>query len=131
VTTTREKTNHPGIWKVTTKSGQTRYRLIIDMGERPTGGRLQKCETFSRLTDAKARQSEIKYSRDKGTLIKPSKIIFDVLAQRWLDSRHDVREVTQLGYRQILKPVRAKLGRTKVQDFNRSHIENLIRSLKR
>jgi site-specific recombinase XerC len=35
-----------------------------------------------------------------------------------------------LGYLQVLKPVRAQLGWTKVQDLSRSRIESLIRSLR-
>ena len=34
----------------------------------------------------------------------------------------------RLGYLQVLKPVRAQLGRTKVQDLSRSRVESLIRS---
>jgi hypothetical protein len=125
-----EKTSHPGIRKITTRVGVTKYRLIIDMGERPDGGRDQRCETFDRLGDAKARQSEIRNSRGKGTLVRPSKITVEELCQRWLDSRHDVREITRIGYQEVLKPVRAQIGRTKVQDLTRSRIESLIRSLR-
>ena len=54
---------------------------------------------------------------------------FDELAQRWLDSRHDVREVTRLGYGYVLKAPRAQLGGAKVQDITRSDIEKVIRTL--
>ena len=128
--TTREKTNHPGIWKVTTGTGQIKYRLIIDMGISPDGKRDQRCETFARLTDAKSRQSEIKNSKDKGILVRPSKITFEEMCQKWLNSRHDVREITRIGYEQVLKPVRAQLGTAKVQDLTRSRIEAVIRSLR-
>jgi hypothetical protein len=78
-----KKNPHPGIRKITTASGQTKYRLVVDMGERPDGKRDQRCETFTRLGDAKARQSEIKNSRGKGTLVRPSKITLEELCQRW------------------------------------------------
>jgi site-specific recombinase XerC len=58
-------------------------------------------------------------------------VTFDELCQRWLDSRHDVREVTRLGYRGVLKTVREQLGQEKVQDLNRADIENVIRMLER
>ena len=80
--TAREKTNHPGIWKVTTSKGEIRYRLVIDMGPSDGKKRDQRCETFNRLTDAKARQSEIKNSKGKGTLVRPTKITFEQLAQK-------------------------------------------------
>lgn len=128
--TAREKTNHPGIWKVTTSKGEIRYRLVIDMGPSDGKKRDQRCETFNRLTDAKARQSEIKNSKGKGTLVRPTKITFEQLAQKWLDSRHDIREISRIGYQQILKPVRAQIGHAKVQDLTRSSIEKVITSLK-
>jgi site-specific recombinase XerC len=56
-------------------------------------------------------------------------VTFDDLCQRWLNSRHDVREVTRLGYQTVLKPVREQLGQEKVQDLNRGDIENVIRKL--
>jgi site-specific recombinase XerC len=56
-------------------------------------------------------------------------VTLDDLCQRWLDSRHDVREVTRLGYGYVLKSARDQLGQEKVQDLNRADIENVIRSL--
>jgi hypothetical protein len=46
-------------------------------------------------------------------LIKRDNVTFDELCQRRLDSRHDVREVTRLGYEQNLKAARKQLGRSK------------------
>jgi hypothetical protein len=37
ITEQKKENRHPGIRKITTKSGETKYRLIIDMGERPDG----------------------------------------------------------------------------------------------
>jgi site-specific recombinase XerC len=56
-------------------------------------------------------------------------VTFDDLAQRWLDSRHDIREVTRLGYGYVLKAVREQLGQEKVQDLSRADIEAVIRKL--
>lgn len=58
---------HPGIRMVTTKGGETRYRLIIDMGRKPDGSRDQRCETFTRLGDAKSRQAKIVADRSRRT----------------------------------------------------------------
>jgi integrase len=122
--------NTDPVKKVTWKSGETRYRFVIDMGEKPDGRRDQRCFTFKTLKEARTARAKIISDRQAGTLVKRDKTTFDDLCQRWLDSRHDVREVTHLGYIQILKPVRAQLGRIKVQDLNRSHIERLIKSLR-
>jgi site-specific recombinase XerC len=63
-------------------------------------------------------------------LVKPTKVKFDELCKRWLDSKHDVREVSQQGYRYALKDARKALGRIRVQNIARSDIERTVRSLK-
>jgi hypothetical protein len=55
------------------------------------------------LKEAKEKRDKISVDRSGGTLVKPTKITFDELCQKWLDSKHDVREVTRLGYAQVLK----------------------------
>ena len=54
------------------------------------------------------------------------KVMFDDLAS----SRHDVREITRIGYVHVLKPARAQLGQARVQYLNRSDIETMIRTLR-
>jgi integrase len=127
---TKTKTKYPGITKITYGDGSAQYRLIIVVGKRADGRWIQECHTFRTMTEARAKQNEIKAAKNRGTLVKRDNVTFDELAQRWLDSRHDVREgVTWIGYIQILKPARAQLGQAKVQDISRGDIENLIRSL--
>jgi hypothetical protein len=121
---TKAKTKYPGITKITTASGDIKYRLIVAVGKRPDGRRVQECYTFPNLTAARKKQTEIKGSRDRGTLVKRDSVTFDELCRRWLASRHDVREVTRLGYEQNLKTARKQLGQIKAQDLNRTDIEN-------
>jgi integrase len=82
------------------------------------------------MREARAERSKIIADRSRGTLVKPTAVTFDALCQRWLDSRHDVREVTQLGYAYVLKAARAQLGQARVQDLTRSDIESVIRSIR-
>jgi site-specific recombinase XerC len=126
---TKTKTKYPGITKITTASGDTKYRLIIAVGKRPDGKWIQECYTFANLTAARKKQTEIKVSRDRGALVKRDSVTFDELCQRWLDSRHDVREVTRQGYVYALKDARKLLGQIKAQDLNRADVENLIKHL--
>jgi hypothetical protein len=108
MTVTRSKTKYPGITKITYESGEAKYRLIVSVGKRPgTSNKwIQECYTFRTLTEARQKQTEIKAARDRGTLVKRDNITFEELCRRWLDSRHDVREVTRLGYAYVLKAVR-------------------------
>ena len=50
--------------KITTKSGETRYRFIIDVGKRPDGKRDQRCYTFTKLGEARP-------SEPRSSLIAP------------------------------------------------------------
>jgi integrase len=118
------------IRKITTKAGEVRYRFIVDVGKRPDGKRDQRCYTFRTMKDARSARAKIIADKDAGKLVKPTKVTFDDLCQRWLDSRHDVREVTQLGNEHALKAARAQLGQIKVQDITRSDVESVIRSIR-
>jgi Phage integrase, N-terminal SAM-like domain len=120
--------NQDPIRKITTSTGEIKYRFVIDMGKRPDDGRDQRCFTFTKYQEARAKRASIIAARQSKTLIKPTKTRFDELAQQWLDSRHDVREVTRLGYEYVLKPVRTEMGHLKVQDLSRTHIEKLIKT---
>jgi site-specific recombinase XerC len=71
----------------------------------------------------------VRDARHKGKFIKRDSVTFDVLCQRWLDSRHDVREVTVMGYRSWLMAVREQLGPKRVQDLTRTDIEKVIKRL--
>ena len=126
--TTARKTDP--IRKITTKTGETRYRFIIDVGKRPDGKRDQRCFTFQTMKEARAERSKIMADRSRGTLVKPAKVTFDQLAQRWLDGRHDVREVTAISNSHALKPAREQLGRVLVQNLTRSDVEKVIRSIR-
>jgi site-specific recombinase XerC len=118
------------IRRIVNSKGEVRYRFIVDVGKKPDGRRDQRCSTFPTLREARAALSQIKADRSRGTLVRPSRITFEELCQRWLASRHDVREVSQQGYAYALKDARKALGRTRVQDLARSDIERTIRSLK-
>jgi integrase len=131
--TTKTKTRHPGITKITTASGETKYRLIIVVGKVP-GTKpikyIQECHTFRTMGEALKKQAEIRDARKRGALVKRENVTFDELCKRWLNSRHDVREVSREGYEHHLKAVRDQLGQEKVQDLSRADIENVIKSLR-
>jgi integrase len=117
------------IKKITTKAGPTRYRFVIDVGTKPNGKRDQRCYTFGNFKDARAARAKIIADRNRGVLVKPTKVTFDELCQRWLDSRHDVREVTALANGHALKRARAQLGKIQVQQITRADVEGVIRSI--
>jgi integrase len=91
---TKTRTKYPGISKITTVTGETKYRLIIVVGKVP-GTKpiryIQECHTFGTMKEALNKQAEIRDARKRRVLVKRENVTFDDLCQRWLDSRHDVR----------------------------------------
>jgi integrase len=126
---TREKTRYPGITKITTEKGAVSYRLIVDVGPSATRKRNQECWTYRTLKEATDKRSQVLADRKANTLVKRSDVTFDQLCERWLASKHDVREVTRIGYADHLKIARAQLGRIKVQDIARSDVERVVRAV--
>jgi hypothetical protein len=102
--TTKTRTKHPGITKITYTSGEVRYRLIITVGKRPDNREIQECHTFRTTTGALKKQAEIRDARDKGKFVKRDSVTFDVLCQRW-----------------------PQLGPKRVQDLSRTDIEKVIK----
>jgi site-specific recombinase XerD len=129
VTVTKIKTRHPGVTKIIRGNGETVYRLIISVGKTADGREMQECHTRKTLAEALKLQAEIRDARGKGKFIKRDAVTFDELCRRWLDSRHDIREVTVMGYRSWLKAPREQLGQKKVQNLTRADVDNVIRKL--
>jgi integrase len=99
-------------------------------GTKPTKY-IQECHTFRTMGKAIKKQAEIRDARKRGALVKRDNVTLDELCKRWLNSRHDVREITRLGYESRLKPVQEQLGQEKVQDLTRTDIENVIETLQK
>jgi hypothetical protein len=78
------------IRKITTKSGETRYRFIIDVGKRPDGKRDQRCYTFTKLGEARAERAKIISDRSRGALVKPTKATLAEAVTAWLEGRRNL-----------------------------------------
>lgn len=116
---------HEPIRLVTTRAG-VRYRCVVDVGLTPDGKRKQVTKTLDTLTAAREFVAEVRAEVARGTYLAPDAETFDSLAGRWLESRRDIRERTRLGYEQVLKPVRARIGHRKAQDLRRGDVEALV-----
>jgi integrase len=110
---------------VETRAGW-RYRAVVDVGTGPDGRRKQETKTEGTLKAAREWITATRAAVAQGTYTTRDAVTFDGLCSRWLDSRRDVREVTRLGYIQVLKPVRARLGKRRAQDLRRADMESLV-----
>ncbi len=116
---------HEPIRLVETRGGY-RYRCVVDAGDTPDGRRKQVTRTCATLTEAREWVAEVRSDVARGTYLTPDAETFDGLAGRWLKSRRDIRERTRLGYEQVLKPVRVRIGHRKAQELRRADVEALV-----
>jgi hypothetical protein len=110
---TKIKTRHLGITKIIRANGETVYRLIISMGKTADGREMQECHARKTLAETLKLQAEIRDARGKGKFVKRDDVTFDELCRRWLDSRHDIREVTVTGYRYVIRRCGSSSARRK------------------
>jgi integrase len=106
--------------------GSVKYRAVISTGQHPDGKRRQSTRTFDTLTDAREWVSETRLSVKRGTFAAPARVTFSDVADAWLTSHRDVREVTLRNYSNVLKPARLRIGHRKVQDLTRSDVDGLV-----
>jgi integrase len=117
------------IRKITTKSGETRYRFIIDVGKRPDGKRDQRCYTFTKLGEARAERAKIISDRSRGALVKPTKATLAEAVTAWLEGRRNLRPSTQRNYADSLRLVSDRLGYIQLQNLTKAHLDDLVTEL--
>lgn len=113
---------------VETKGGP-RYRVVLDTGVHADGRRRQVTRTLGTLREARDFVHSTRTEISRGTYVSPARLTFDALCDRWLASKRDVREVTAGGYRQALKPVRARIGKRTVQSLTRGDFDTVVQQL--
>jgi integrase len=107
-----------------------RYRVVLDVA--PKGSpRRQVTRTLDSLAEARAFVNATRAGLSAGTYTAPSAETIAQLCERWLDSRRDVRPVTVQGYRNVLAPVRRRIGDGKVQALSLADVEGLTAWLSR
>jgi integrase len=109
---------------VSTATGH-RFRVVLDVA--PKGApRKQATRTFDSLRDARAFVIETRERLAKGSYLAPSHVTLRELADDWLRTRRDVREVSLRGYRGVLEPVLGQLGARSAQSLTRRDMESLV-----
>lgn len=120
---TRPREGEP-IRLLSTDSGP-RYRVVLDIA--PKGAkRKQVTRTFVALSEARGFVTETRERIAKGAYTAPSRLTLRDVAQDWLRTRRDVRQVTVNGYRNALRPALDHLGDRPAQSLTRRDIEGLV-----
>jgi len=100
--------------------------VVLDVGLKGDGRRRQVTQTCETLTSARQFVDQTRADVKRGIYTAPDALTFGGLADRWLESRRDVREVTRYGYEQALKTVRGRWGGRKAQSLTRADVEALV-----
>jgi integrase len=82
--------------------------------------------TLGTLTDARQWVAKTRGQVEQGTYTAPSRVTVQQLADDWLTSRRDIREVSLNGYRQVLAPVLARIGQRPAQSITREELDRLV-----
>jgi integrase len=116
------------IKKITLKSGKTRYRFVVDIGDDPvTGKRRQKTFTFDKKREADAELDRIRHKTREGTFVVPAKVTLDEWLDEWLRAATiDVEAATAANYRDALRPVRLRHGSRLLQKLTENDIDELV-----
>lgn len=123
---TRPRADEP-IRLIDTQRGP-RYRVVLDVA--PKGApRKQVTKTLDSLREAREFINETRDRVSKGNYTVPSKVTVQELADDWLRSRRDIREVSVNGYRDVLGPVLDRIGDRTAQSITRPDVEALMEAL--
>lgn len=106
--------------------GSVRYRVVVDAGHHPDGRRRQVTSTHRTKREARAKLAEIRADVARGAYVARDSETLDALLDRWIAGRRDVRPVTVQGYRDVLVPVRQRLGSRRVQDLTIADVDRLV-----
>jgi integrase len=121
------------IRKITTITGETRYRFIVDVAKPvKINGKVkrdQRCFTYSTKKEALAERARIISEREAGTLVHRRKVTVTEAVEGWLAGRRNLRPSSQRNYANALSLVTDRLGDLQLQALTKSHLDDLVREL--
>lgn len=117
------------IKKVELKSGETRYRFVIDFGKKPDGKRDQRTFTYLTLKEARAEHGRIVADRAKGTLVMTSKATVAQLCETWLNGKRNLSPGTRRTYVDGLKRITDRVGHVKAAELTKAHLDETVTHL--
>lgn len=118
------------IKRIELQDGRTRYRFVVDVGQKPNGKRDQRTFTYGTLKEARAERARIIAENHAGTYVRPTKATVEDLIAGWLaDRERSIKPTTAAHYRDVLKPVRERYGTRLAQRLTREDLEALVREM--
>lgn len=119
------------IKKIELQDGRTRYRFVVDVGQKPDGKRDQRTFTYDTLKEARTQRARIISEADRGTYVRPAKTTVETFLSGWLDGKErGVKASTHRCYVDSLRLVRARHGALPLQKLNEGHLDLLIEDMR-
>lgn len=104
-----------------------RFRAVVDATPPGAAKRVQRTRTCPTLEDARGFVEEVRTAvAREGGYAPPEQETVRELAERWLNTRRDVREVSHLGYKTALRSALAYLGDRPVTSVRVGDVEEYI-----
>ena len=120
---------------VWTKSGQSRYRVMLDGEPHPDGRRRQVRSTHRTLTAARGFVTAHRTDLDRGVLLsldRRNRASFASFADSWVAAREGnghIRANTAVGYRSALRRANSAFGSKPVADVTDADVESMARAI--
>ncbi len=113
------------IRKITLKDGNARYRVVVDVGLRPSGQRDQRTRTFRTRADARKWLTATRSQVTAGGYVRPINETVDAHLDSWLESKRlsGNRPATMRCYTDSLRHVRSILGGKPLQSLTAEDVE--------
>lgn len=114
---------------VVTKTGEPRYRVVLDAEPSPDGKRRQIRSTHPNLSTARDFVRQWKADRSRGTLVAPEKQTFRQHAANWLAAREAssrTRATTITGYKTHVNTANAAFGDKALSKITSADVAALV-----
>lgn len=113
---------HPGIHKITTRDGQTRYRAVVDIGDGPV--RTQRTRRCATIDEAIAWRAEMLADKRAGAPVDPRRVPVSRWIAQWLAHKGPrVRPATMLVYRRMETLLVPEIGALSLAKLTPTRIE--------
>lgn len=115
------------IRKIILQDGSTRYRVVVDVGRRPSGGRDQRTKTFRTRTEAGKWLTATRSQVDGGSYVRPVNETLSAHLDSWLEGKRlsGKRPATLRSYRDALSHVRSLFGTKPLQSLTAEDVEQV------
>lgn len=100
--------------------------MVIDTAPKGAPKRRQVSRNFRTLQEAREFVIETRQRVSSGRYTAPSRVTFRTLAEDWLKSRRDIREITRSGYADALGNPLNFFGEHMAQSLTRADVEDLM-----